>query len=109
MSDITQSYLDLESAFNSIGCSMMGISLAIKLLAWVSVYGGNNSAVVLNGGLNAGIRLAQKKFNLYGGCVPKLDLIEFNSRVIELREQGSKTPWLVELTKRYGDDILLGV
>ena len=66
----------LEEAFNSIGASMMSTEFAAKLLAWTLKYGGGNEAVTMHGGLNAGIRIAQQKFNLFGGETPTLEGVQ---------------------------------
>lgn len=65
-----------EEAFNQFGYSMMTDDFAAKLLAYVLQMGGGNEAVVTHYGLNAGIQIAQQKFNLYGGEVPNHDLLK---------------------------------
>lgn len=92
----------LEGAFNSIGCSMIPDDFAAKLLAYVYVMGGGNEAVVTHQGLNAGISIAQKKFNLYGGETPNSDGIKLIKHYTnELERLGLCTPWLWDIFKRY--------
>lgn len=92
----------LESAFNQLGLSMMTDDFAAKLLAYVYVMGGGNESVTLHEGLHAGIRIAQQKFNLYGGEVPSLVGIKLLQRYIpELERKELHCPWLSEIEKRY--------
>lgn len=93
---------DLEQAFNSIGTSMMSMNFASKLLAYVYVRGGGNEAVVTHEGLNAGIAIAQRKFNIFGGNVPDYRGVAcIRAFVNELERKGDKTPWLKEIYDRY--------
>lgn len=80
---------DFEQAFNQIGLSMMPNDFAAQLLSYVYVLGGSNEHVVMNEGLNAGIQIAQRKFNIFGGCVPSeigILLIQKYSRDLEIYE-----------------------
>lgn len=92
----------LEEAFNGIGCSIMSMNFASKLLAYVYVMGGGNEAIVYNEGLNAGIAIAQRKFNIIGGEVPDYRGIAcIRAFINELERKGDKTPWLKEIYERY--------
>ena len=92
----------LEAAFNSIGASMMSNGFAAKLLAWLYVYGGGNEEVVYNRGLVAGIAIAQQKFNIKGGKIPKkISIPLIRTYVRQLERYGSKTRWLDEIYQRY--------
>ncbi len=96
---------DLESAFNSIGESMMSLDFAGKLLAYLMEYGGGNEAVVMHQGLNAGIAIAQQKFNLKGGEMPNAEgVIIFNKYLKELQQTQWETIWLWEIYIRYDLD-----
>ena len=107
--EISNLGLELEDAFNQIGSSMMSDDFASKLLAWFMVYGGGNESTIIDEKLNFGIRLAQKKANIYGGEIPKYDLIKkMQERIGELKQNGKKTEWLNELIDRYGKTILQG-
>jgi hypothetical protein len=93
---------DLEKAFNQVGASMMTDDFACKLLAYLSVMGGGNEIVVTHIGLNAGIAIAQAKLNIYGGEVPKRELLpKLQSYIKELNLTGEDTPWLPEIYDRY--------
>lgn len=84
---------NLEQAFNSIGTSMMSLNFASKLLAYVAV---------MHEGLNAGIAIAQRKFNIFGGEVPDYKgIICIRAFINELERKGDKTPWLKEIYDRY--------
>lgn len=92
----------LEASFNQFGASMMRDDFAAKLLAYVYVMGDENKAVVLHQGLHAGIRIAQQKFNLYGGEVPSAVGVRLLQKYIpELERKGLHCPWLSEIEKRY--------
>lgn len=92
----------LEEAFNSIGTSMMSMNFAAKLLAYVYVMGGGNEAVVCHEGLNAGIAIAQQKFNIKGGEIPMTKSIPvIRAFIMELEKLGDKTPWLQQIYSRY--------
>lgn len=98
----------LEQAFNQIGSSMMSLDFASKLLAYVYVYGGGNEVVTLHTGLNAGIKIAQQKLNIYGGCIPKnTELLKQYISELEQKycsseiELVTKVPWVLEIYDRY--------
>ena len=109
----------LENAFNQIGTSMMTNEFAAKLLAYVYVFGGGNEAVTLHKGLNAGIMIAQEKFNIKGGCIPNAEGVVLIQKYIKEAEQAefrAKTsklnipftqkllhelPWLHDIYERY--------
>lgn len=92
----------LEEAFNQIGASMMNNEFAAKLLAYLYVMGGGNEAVVLHQGLNAGIMIAQQKFNLKGGEIPSAEGVKLIQQYIkELEATMEDTPWLQEIFTRY--------
>jgi hypothetical protein len=93
---------NLEFAFNSIGCSMMTADFAAKLLAYLYVMGGGNEAVTMNAGLNAGIAIAQQKFNLNGGEIPDAQGVELIKKyIVELEENLKDAVWLNEIYQRY--------
>lgn len=92
----------LEASFNQFGASMMQDDFSAKLLAYVYVMGGGNEAVTLHQGLHAGIRIAQQKFNLYGGEVPSAVGVRLLQKYIpELERKELHCPWLIEIEKRY--------
>lgn len=95
----------LEEAFNQIGTSMMSNEFAAKLLAYVYVMGGGNEAVTLHQGLNAGIGIAQQKFNIIGGEIPNQEGVLLIQKYIkELEQNMEETEWLEEIFKRYNLD-----
>lgn len=101
------SMLEMETMFNKIGGSLMSDDFATKLLAWFHYSKGCNEMVVMDILLNPAIKLAQKKLNIYGGKIPNSKLIKLWSKYCkELKENLIKTPWLSELTDRYGKKIL---
>ena len=92
----------LEEAFNQVGASMMSLNFAAKLLAYVYVMGGGNEAVCYNEALNAGIAIAQQKFNIKGGETPMLKSIPVIKAFIkELECLGDDCPWLQQIYSRY--------
>lgn len=94
----------LEEMFNTVGSSMMSADFAGKLLAFLYKYGGGMEAVTLHQGLNAGIMIAQEKFNIKGGSIPTQEgLIEIQKRVKELdaEKEELSCPWLWEVYLRY--------
>ncbi len=92
----------MEEAFNSVGESMMSDDFAGKLLAYLLDMGGNSEIVVVHTGLNAGIAIAQQKFNMKGGEVPKIEgIIIFNKYLKEIKQYGLATEWLWEIYLRY--------
>lgn len=92
----------LEEAFNAVGATMMTDDFAAKLLAYVYVMGGGNEAVTMNEGLNAGIAIAQQKFNIKGGETPTAQAIPLIQRYTkELENTGDDTHWLEEIFTRY--------
>lgn len=96
----------LEEAFNSVGTSMMSFNFAAKLLAYVYVMGGGNEAVIYNEGLNAGIAIAQQKFNIKGGEIPMAKSIPvIRAFIHELERLGDDTPWLQQIYSRYNINI----
>jgi hypothetical protein len=97
---------DLEQAFNQIGASMMTDDFAAKLLAYVFVMGGGNEAVVCHEGLSAGIFMAQRKFNVFGGEVPRAEGVALMNKYIKELESSYengeyRAEWLSEIYKRY--------
>jgi len=93
---------DMEKAFNQVGASMMSDDFACKLLAYLSVMGGGNEIVVTHIGLNAGIAIAQAKLNIYGGEIPKRELLpKLKSYIRELELTREDTLWLSEIYERY--------
>lgn len=92
----------LEEAFNSVEASMMSMNFAAKLLAYVYVMGGGNEAVTMHEGLNAGIAIAQQKFNIKGGEIPMAKSIPvIRAFINELERLGDNTPWLQQIFFRY--------
>lgn len=92
----------LEEAFNQVGASMMSLNFAAKLLAYVYVMGGGNEAVCYNESLNAGIAIAQQKFNIKGGEIPMAKSIPVIKAFIkELEQLGDDCPWLQQIYYRY--------
>ena len=104
--DNMNSLTDLESAFNSVGQSMISEDFAYKILAYLQTWGGGNSIVVDK--MYYMISLAQKKFNIYGGSIPKLDIKKFDTYKEEWGK-GKKCKWLKEFTNRYGKNVSLGM
>lgn len=99
---------DLEQAFNQVGASMMSDEFAAKLLAYVYVCGGGNEMVVYHEGLNAGIAIAQQKFNIFGGEIPKPYAMMIKWYVTELEiaeDTGFKVDWIEEINKRYNVEL----
>jgi len=96
---------DLEQSLNAIGCSMMNNDFAAKLLAYVYVCGGSNENITHHEGIVAGINIAQRKFNLHGGEIPKAEgviLIKEYVRELETAiENEEKCEWIDEIEKRY--------
>jgi hypothetical protein len=93
---------DMERAFNQIGASMMTADFAAKLLAYVYVMGGGNEAVTMHEALNAGIAIAQQKFNISGGETPSAQGVTLIKKYIaELEKDLEETPWLNEILNRY--------
>ncbi len=92
----------LEGAFNQVGASMMNDNFACKLLAWLHLMGGYTELTVINPIVNAGILLAQKKLNIYGGVVPNKELLGLlQQRIKELENTKENTIWLNEIYERY--------
>lgn len=92
----------MEEAFNQFGASMLKDDFAAQLLAYVYVMGGGNEAVSLHEGLHAGIRIAQQKFNIYGGCVPSVHGVKLIQKyIVELERKLYHCPWLSDIAKRY--------
>ncbi len=93
---------ELEQAFNSIGESMMSDEFAGKLLAYLLDIGGNSEIVVVHTGLNAGLAIAQQKFNIKGGETPNPEGVAiFNKYLKEIKKDGMATEWLWEIYLRY--------
>lgn len=102
---------DLEQAFNDISSSMMSNNFAAKLLAYVYVMGGGNEVVTHNTALNAGINIAQQKFNLYGSEMPKVECLELLRKFVKDLENSYKdgkytAGWLREIEGRYNLKLL---
>ncbi|MDR2733393.1 MAG: hypothetical protein LBC99_01970 [Spirochaetota bacterium] len=77
--------------------------LCCQILAWVSVYGGEHEAAVMNPGLNTAIRAAQKKLNILGGEVPDLKLVPVMVEYIRsITDHDNPPSWVPELEKQYG-------
>lgn len=92
----------LERCFQQIGTSMMSDEFAAKLCAYVYVMGGGNEAVVMHEGLNAGIAIAQEKFNIKGGQIPDQNGVRLiNQYIKELEKTMDNTEWLKEIFQRY--------
>jgi len=104
---------DLESAFKSVGMSMMTDDFAAKILAYCYVIGDENC--VLHKGLNAGLMIAQGKFNIKGGEVPDIQgIMLFRKYAKELEDcmkpkdgksgynyDFTSLPWIKEIYDRY--------
>jgi hypothetical protein len=94
--------LDVESAFNSIGLSMYSDLFAARLMAWLLVFGGNYEATTQNQGLLFAIKACQKKLNIFGGEVPKGELLSvFRKSLMEIGDNGVNVDWVQEIFKRY--------
>lgn len=94
----------LEQAFNSIGGSMMSADFAGKLLAYLYELGGGNESVTLHKGMNAGIMIAQEKFNLKGGSTPTMEGIKMIQKYVkdlQSYKEPMECPWLWEIYLRY--------
>jgi hypothetical protein len=90
----------MEQAMEQVGSTLMDDVFCAKLLAYVCVLG--PEVCVSHKGLNAGIQIAQQKANLYGGYIPKAEMLPLIQKYIrELNEGGEKTPWLQEIYNRY--------
>src|ERR1035437_7990190 len=101
-SKLSDTKVDFENAFNSIGYSIMKDEDACKLLAWLLEYGSCHEDVVHNPNLNADIRIAQKKLNIYGGEVPNIELLSmFQNYIKEIKKTGIKTEWIIGIFKKY--------
>jgi hypothetical protein len=71
-----KNYIEMSEMFEKVVIvSFLSDEKCGELLAWLNIYGGGNSACVLNKGLNAAIQLAQKKCNLYGGEIPNVEIV----------------------------------
>jgi len=93
---------DLEQAFNSIGSSMMSLEFASKLMAFIYVYGGENSIFTQHEALLAGAGIAQQKLHIMGGEVPDPEgVILIQKYIKELEEHKDSTDWLHEICDRY--------
>ena len=100
-----KSFLDLEDFFNSIGESMISSEEAAEILALYKL-GSGNEWWVKDSRMCARLLLAQKKVNIYGGCIPDrqvVDLIEEKYR--ELVRDGKGTGFLKKYVDRYGKHI----
>lgn len=90
------------------GIPLISSDKCCRLLAWLSVYGGENEQVVLDGRLNNAILYAQKRLNIIGGEAPDLELLPVLQNYIRSAADKhgrpySDTPeWVVELEKEYG-------
>lgn len=94
--------IQLENALNEIGCSMMSDDFAAKLLAFVLVMGGEYEEVTHHKGLNAGIQIAQRKFNIYGGEIPYNTGCHLIGKYsVELADKWTQTEWLNEIARKY--------
>ena len=69
----------------------------------VNNFGDENTAVVKNIKLGEDIKHAQKRLNLYGGELPKHELLPMlKSFMADLNNPKELPPWVFELHKRYG-------
>ena len=102
MNNLSDMKVDFENAFNSIGHSIMKDDDACKILVWLLYYGGQYEAVVHNPNLNADIRIAQKKLNIYGGEVPNPKLfLKFQQYAKEIKQNELNTEWAKDIFKKY--------
>lgn len=94
----------LEEAFVKIGLSMMSEDFAGKLLAFLLKYGGGMEAVTHHKGLNAGIMIAQQKFNIKGGETPTIEGLQMLQKYnadLQAEKQDLECEWLWEIYMRY--------
>jgi len=96
---------DLEQSFNAIGSSMMSNDFAAKLLAYVYVCGGSNEVITHHESLVAGINIAQSKFNIFGGEIPKAEGIfliqKYAKELQNALKNKEKCEWISEIENKY--------
>jgi len=88
-------------------CLLAGIPVVstdecCQLLAWLSVYGSENAACVLNRRLNNAIHYAQKRLNIVSGGVPDVELLPVLQDYIKsIKDYDNPPDWVIELEKKY--------
>jgi hypothetical protein len=90
----------LESSFNSIGCSMMSVATAAKLLAYVYYYG--YETCIYNERLNVAIAIAQQKMNIKDGATPDVKNVRIIKALVhEIERMGEDTPFVQQIYLKY--------
>lgn len=105
-------YNSLHATAEAAGIKIISDERCCQLLAWLLVYGGGNEAVVCNYKLNADIRTAQKRLNVFGGESPNTELLPLLKSYVDqlqpLLRVGCEAvtfehpEWVVELCSYYG-------
>lgn len=100
-------YRQWFETLQSAGIKPLSDDTCCRLLAVLYVFGGERSEFTLHDKLTTDLRYAQRRLHLLGGETPDATLLPVLQRYIsELAPQGLavepiKTPWAVELMKRY--------
>ena len=73
--DIYEFYAKMLATADNAGIPVLSDDFCCQLLAWVHSYGGGIEALILNKKLNADIKHAQERLNIYGGEKPNEKLV----------------------------------
>lgn len=105
MNNLYQQWVD---TLQSANIKPLADDTCCKLLAIISVFGGEKEAVILNTKLHTDILYAQKRLNLFGGEIPNAELIPLLQQYIhelepdKTRIERTKPLWAIELLEKYG-------
>lgn len=99
----------MEEAMTMIGAPMYSVEFCARLLAWFRTAGASNEAVVVNKKLNTVLRIAAKKFGVYGGGTPDPEMHRLYlaalaeiAEAIRLNPDAPEFPlWLQKICLRY--------
>jgi len=92
-------YINLVNAFSSIGCEVYSDDFLCQVMA-ILLEHGNTEQFVINQALFTVCQIAQERFNLNGGEIPKARAVEKIQEYAKELQQGLPD-WAVNISKRY--------
>ncbi len=105
--EVSDLYKRLLLTAEEVGLYPINDDFYCKLLATLYVHG--SEVMVLDSRISADLLVAQKRLNLFGGELPKAELVPVVRQYIKELEECEHPEWLIALEKHYGVKLMLTI